>query len=444
MSCRINRFYVAILGVAFFAVQAYAQPLPVDKQTNQAVLPVRVVNTHAPIYLGQDEPTTERKGFGLADRLKRLFTNLTKDDEELENAPPSNPQDSVRSITSQSVPTRPPKPPTASEIKQSVENPDQPAERRAPDRRNVPEKRRETNNSANNPAVNRTPAPPVENSDRNIDANDSEESIFQRMGTMRKQIFDKQHLNENAYSERLNTRDNNYDNVREPASNSPVPRPVQAGISQRTLSQRTGLEETARTPQVSTDDELIEKPVEIVRTDRNRMSVPVRPQMESGDNAHLNEPIHRPEGERVAERKTSTRGGLSGISIEPNNSNARSAYPATQSLDQTSPNENNLLRMARPREQGKGSGLGEYQIAPRNVKPDRLGGRTISTEPETGLQETALRETVLQGHSGQGLIGNSINSTGLDREKKLLISPRLEVETEGDPRAIVGQEALYR
>ncbi|MDR1141619.1 MAG: DUF11 domain-containing protein [Planctomycetaceae bacterium] len=447
MSCRINRFYVAILGVAFFAVQAYAQPLPMDKQTNQAILPVRVVNIHAPIYLGQDEPTSEWKGFGLKDRIKRLFTNWTKDDEELENAPPSNPQDSVRSITSQSVPTRPPKPPTASEIKQSVENPDQPAERRASDRRNVPERRRETNNSTNNPAANRTPAPPVENSDRNIDANDSEESIFKRMVVMRKQIFDKQHLNENAYSERLNTRDSNYDNVRESAS----PRPVQAGISQRTLSQRTGLEETARTPQVSatpntvlTSDELIEKPVEIARTDRNRTSVPVRPQLESGDNAHLNEPIHRPEAERVAERQTSTRGGLSGISIEPNTANARSAYPATQSQDQTLQNENNLLRMARPREQAKISGMGEYQIAPRDVKPDRLGGRTISTEPETALQETALRETVLQGHSGQGLIGTAINSTGLDREKKLLVSPRLEVETEGDPRAIVGQEALYR
>jgi uncharacterized repeat protein (TIGR01451 family) len=111
-------------------------------------------------------------------------------------------------------------------------------------------------------------------------------------------------------------------------------------------------------------------------------------------------------------------------------------------------NANNSLRTDQPRGQGQTSlaetyQTGTYQIASRDVKPNR-SGRPINTEPETALQETALRETVLQGQFGQGLVGTSINSTGLDREKKLLVSPRLEVETEGDPRAIVGQEALYR
>ncbi|MDR2706771.1 MAG: DUF11 domain-containing protein [Planctomycetaceae bacterium] len=444
MSCRINRFHVAILGVVLFASQAFAQPLPMDRQTNQTTLSVHVVNVPNPVYLGQavylgqDEPTTtERKGFGLVDRIKRVFTNLTRDEEEIDT-PPSNPQDSVRTITPQSVPTRPPKPPTTSEIKQSVENPDQPpTDRRPTDRRTAPEKRRET---TNNSTTNRTPVPPTENADQNTDANESEASIFKRMDTMRKQIFDKQ---ENTYNREANSQQYN---VRESASNSLGSRPAQTVTTQRTPAQRTTLNETARTSQVPTatpspiltTDEVVEKPNEIVRSERAKTTtMPIRPQAESADNTRLNEPIHRLENERVAENRTPTR-GLSGINIEPNNTNTRPASPVTQSPStrESQQNENNLLRMARPREQGKT--VGEYQIASRDVKPER-SARTINTEPETTLQETALRENTLQGQTG---ILN--NPTSLEREKKLLVSPRLEVEAEGDPRAIVGQEALYR
>ncbi|MDR3197388.1 MAG: DUF11 domain-containing protein [Planctomycetaceae bacterium] len=451
MSCRINRFYVAILGVAFFAVQAFAQPLPMDKQTNQTILPIRVVNAHAPIYLGQDEPTTERKGFGLADRIKRIFTNLTRDDAEPDDAPPNNPQDSVRSLTSQSVPTRPPKPPTALEIKQSVENPDQPPERRVPDRRTAPEKRRETTNSAAN--TNKTPVPSAgENIDRNMDSEESDESIYKRMNTMRQQIFDKQHLNENAYRELNSVKTN-----RETVLNTPAARTAQAVPPNRTPPQRavldTMLDGAVQTPQVSatpntisTDDEPVNKPVEITRrTERNKTTIPVRPQTEF-DNTHLSEPIHRPETERSIDRTTPTR-DLSGFNIEPNNISSRPANPATQSSVPAGQNENNLLRMARPRDQEKISNIVEYKIASKDVQLDR-SARTISTEPETVLQETALRETGLQGHGG--ISANTISAgtisanTNLEREKKLLVSPRLEVETEGDPRAIVGQEALYR
>ncbi|MDR2756531.1 MAG: DUF11 domain-containing protein [Planctomycetaceae bacterium] len=438
MSCRINKFHVAILGVVLFAVQAFAQPLPMDRPTNQVVLPVRVVGAHAPIYLGQDEPT-ERKGFGLAERLKRIFTNLTKDDADIEDAPPNNPQDSVRSLTSQSVPTRPPKPPTASEIKQSVENPDQPTERRVTDRRTtVPERRRETNN----PAANKTSVPsPNENIDRNIDSGDSEKSIFDRMNIMRQQIFDKHNVEDNTHRELNLVKPN----TRESVPNPSTPKPAQTATTQRTPSQRTTLNETLPTPPqvsvtpntISTDDELINKPIEITRTERNRTTVPVRPQAEVADNTRLNEPIHRTETERVVDEKMPTR-KISGINIEPNNTNTRSVYPTTQSPGQTLQNENNLLRMARPHEQQeKTPNVGEYKIASRDVKPERSSGRPINMEPETVLQETALRESVLQGHTG--------NSSGnLEREKKLLISPRIEVETEGDPRAIVGQEAIYR
>ncbi|MDR2439324.1 MAG: DUF11 domain-containing protein [Planctomycetaceae bacterium] len=448
MSCRINKFHVAILGVVLFAVQAFAQPLPMDTQTtNQAVLlPVRVVSTHDPIYLGQDEPT-ERKGFGLAERLKRIFTNLTKDDAELDDAPPNNPQDSVRSLTSQSVPTRPPKPPTALEIKQSVENPDQPAERRISDRRTVPERRRETNNPANspNPAANRTSVPAAnENNDRNIDSGDSEKSIFDRMNIMRQQIFDKHNPDDNIHREPNLVKPN----VRASVLNPSTPKPVQTITTQRTPSQRTVLDETTQRPQVSatpntisTDDEPINKPIEITRSERNRTTIPVRPQAESGNtgsNTRLNEPIHRIETEHVAEPKMPTR-QISGINTEPNNINTRSVYPTTRSPAQTQTlqNENNLLRMARPYEQEKTPNLGEYKIVSKDVKLER-SGRPINTEPETVLQETALRENMLQESAGI-----STGSAHLEREKKLLVSPRLEVETEGDPRAIVGQEALY-
>ncbi|MDR0338587.1 MAG: DUF11 domain-containing protein [Planctomycetaceae bacterium] len=447
MSCKIHRFHVAILGVALFAVQALAQPLPVDRQTTQTILPIRVANSSDPLYRGQDEAATERKGFGLVDRFKKIFTNLTRDDEESENSPPSNPQDSVRSLTSPSVPTRPPKPPTASEIKQSVENPDLPAERRTPERRTVPERRRETNNLP----PNRTPTPITENTERNTNPNDSEESIFIRMDNMRKQIFDKQNPNENSYNRELNSQKYN---VREP-SNVPTTRPSPTTTTQRTPTQRSVLNETARTrqappttpsPILTTDDEeIVEKPTEIARSERTNSTIPVRPQAEPALNTRsnetrLNEPIHRPETERVtervAERQTPTR-KLSEINVEPNNTNSNSntysAYSTTPTQDRTLTGENNLLRTTQPREQGRTPVLGEYQIAPRDVKSDRPA-RTINTEPETALQETALRETALP----------IVNAVGTDREKKLLISPRLEVETEGDPRAIVGQEALYR
>ncbi|MDR0609189.1 MAG: DUF11 domain-containing protein [Planctomycetaceae bacterium] len=444
MSCRINRFHVAILGVVLLASHAFAQPLPMDRQTNQTTLSVHVVNAPNPVYLGQDEPTTtERKGFGLVDRIKRVFTNLTRDDEEID-APPSNPQDSVRTITPQSVPTRPPKPPTSSEIKQSVENPDQlPTERRTPDRRAVPERRREpTNNSTTN---NRTPVPPTENVDRNVDANESEESIFKRMDTMRKQIFDKQHFDEKAYTREINSQQYN---VRESLSN----RSAQTATPQRTPAQRTASNETARTPQVPaatpspilTTDDVVEKPNEIVRSERTRAAVSTRPQIESADNTRLDEPVYRQEGERVIDGRMPPTRNLSGINIEPNNPNAhaRPAYSATQSpssiRESQKQSEDNLLRMARPREPGKTTGLaGEYQIASKDVKPERSA--IINSEPERALQATALRENALQGQTGI-----LTTPASLEREKKLLVSPRLEVEAEGDPRAIVGQEALYR
>ncbi|MDR2117083.1 MAG: DUF11 domain-containing protein [Planctomycetaceae bacterium] len=454
MSCRINRFHVAILGVVLFAVQAFAQPLPMDKQTNLAVLPIRVVNAHdvsddtnavadtdvvnvhTSIYLGQDEPPTERKGFGLADRLKRIFTNLTKDDTELDDTLPNNPQDSVRTITLPSVPTRPPKPPTASEIKESVENPDQSTERRTTDRRTTPERRRETTNSSTGkisaPLSDENTDRNIDrNTDRNIDSGDSEESIFQRMGTMRKQIFDKQHLNENAYRELNSPKPNVREPavrepvVREPASNFPTTRPTPT-TTRRTPAQRTRLDEITPTPQV-----------------------PANPNAVSTDDDTINKPIHRTESEHVAERKIPTR-GLSGINTEPNNTSTRSVYPTTQSPVQSLQNENNLLRMARPREQEKIPNVGEYKIAPKDVKLNRPE-RTIATETETVLQETALRETAIQGYTTQSFaetlnnsVNNPANPANPEREKKLLVSPRLEVETEGDPRAIVGQEALYR
>ncbi|MDR1963142.1 MAG: DUF11 domain-containing protein [Planctomycetaceae bacterium] len=428
MSRKINRFHVAILGVAFFASQVLAQPFPMDRQANQTVLPIRVANAHAPVYLGQDE-STERKGFGLVDRFKRIFTNLTKDDSELDT-PPSNPQDSVRTVTPQSVPTRPPKLPTASEIKQSVENPDQADRRASTERRSAAstEKRRETTNSA------RTSVSSSENSDRASNSDDQEMSFYERMKLMREQIFDKQPPDENAYYRELHS-----ETHRSSTPTPSTPRPVQVATAQRIPSLRTTLDETTvRTPQVpatpntiSTTDELAEKtekPLVVSRTERN--TIPVRPQAEP-DSSRLNEPIHRTETERLANKKTPTR-SLSGIDVETNNSNnpnSRSTYLTAQPSAQELQNENNLLRMARPGDQGKIPKVGEYQILSKELKPDRPK-ELITTESELDpLSQTAK---TLSG------------SNGLEREKKLLVSPRLEVETEGDPRAIVGQEALYR
>ncbi|MDR0704029.1 MAG: DUF11 domain-containing protein [Planctomycetaceae bacterium] len=435
MSCRINRYHVAILGVVLFASQAFAQPLSIDRLTNQTTLSVHAGNAPNPVYLGQDEQTTTERKVSLVDRftnrMKKIITNLTRDEEELDTHP-TNPQDSVRTVPPQSVPTRPPKPPTSLEIKQSVENPDQiPTERRTPDRRAVPEKRRETTNSSTN---NRTPVPPTENVDRNTNSNsnDSEDTFYSRMYQMRKQIFDKQNLSENAYNRELNSPKYN---VQESASNSPGSRPAQTATPQRTPTPRMTADEMSRTSQVPTTtpspilttDEVVEKPTETARSERTKTIIPVRPSAESADNTRLDEPIHR-DNERVTEGRMPTR-KLSRINVEPNNPNVRPASPVTQYPARESQGENNLLRMARPNEQGKTPHVGEYQIVAR--KSDNLDSlkKTITTESETGLPESS---------------GISNNSVGLDREKKLLVSPRLEVEAEGDPRAIVGQETLYR
>jgi uncharacterized repeat protein (TIGR01451 family) len=391
MTRKINLFYVSVLSVVFFASQAFAQP-------QQTTLSIRAIDVDSPmtVFLGQSEPVEHQhhnhNKVTLADRFKRFFANLTRDEDA---SAPESPQESVRTTPS-SVPTRPPKPPTAEEVRQAVENPNQAI---ATERHSNIGRRHETPISAVNSGSSR-------NTNTSPDDEDDEtqgESIFIRMAKMRTRVFDKQPINENIYREMYTVPTPVRTNPATANSVSPVRTPQTDTVRSARASQQI----PPLTPPISTPDETVDNTETTSQTEPQPLSQPrsVRDRvMERTDKPITNRPLVDASAPR---------------SVLPENQQPVQPVPPVQTV-QASPS-GSQPPINRTEDDEHVPQVVEYTSAMKRL----LSGE--HQELNTGLQESVRTNGVTE-----------------QREKKLLVSPQLEVETEGEPRAIVGQEAVYQ
>ena len=446
MSRKILCYFIAITVSIVLAGQSYAQVT----QQGQASLAIRVDGApEISVILGQEEPA---KKPGLFERMKRSIANWARDDEYEDGVEHSTQhsvqQDASRPTKPVSIPTRPPKPVTATEVRQAAEDPGQPA----PDRRTTT-----TNRTAQEPqrrpatshvlvkqetvAVNEA-APPVEE-DAAAASTDQEDTIFDRLKQIREQVFEKQPIDENAFAQEISGSKNapmpsHYGSTQRvqqtPVRRSPPPR---VEIEEPAMSNRRGVH------QVDTDEE---EDYYVERENANNRPMPIRSRSSDDDRqARDNPPLlasnrsestpytnSRTSRSPVASRETNEyvtgrerTAPLSGVEVHREPARTPSRRERTETARPTASVETTSTPTSKVN--------GEYQIAARRMLSTERSGRE-APNVESGNNSFAATETT-----------DAIRmSDSASQEKTVLVSPRLEVETESDPRAIVGQEANYK
>ncbi len=448
MSRKIQRTILfALIAYAMFAVQIHAQTAARPghfSDSAQATLPATIVSAQRIVLLGQDEPTEKP---GLFDRMKRAIANWANDNElnhEKSRREPPAPQASV------SIPTRPPKPIRITEASRSPSQTEQATTGRRADSAQSQNTTRTESRQSGRP-VSRTGLTDLfdEESDADLntelDTQPDEESIFKRLETMREQVFNADDLEASLARDAFSSASSAPRTAPQPAPLAQPPRQTQPQptVAQRTPPPQTTIDTIVREmPDRETSRNYASTPTVVDQTDvvvdRQPIPLPTRTNRQplASANQHVAQnssqaqptlipsasPTHAPT--QKIERSTE----LSGIDVRRNRSlevvqNQTAQRQKTQSelpaespqATRRNPSQPDSARPASetPRHGGSDD---EYQIAAR---------RMLSTE-----------QTFDAAQGAPNLAQSS--------EKTLMVSPRLEVETEGDPRAIVGQEAEYR
>ena len=435
MSRKIYSYFIAIVVSTAFVVPTNAQNL---RQSGQASLPVRVVEANAPVLLGQDEPA---KKPGLFERMKRSIANWAKDDDFDDAAPQKTLEEKTKPQPTVSVPTRPPKPVRATEVRQAVDHPDQPVERQT-----TTERRTATNQENRFEVVNTSQKnvsiPTAEEAETTPVVQD--ETIFERLKQIREQVFDKQEIDEDL-GDRETARSNprtapspaQFDESRTvrqmPSTRTPPPRTtlIDTPAPRRTLTESV----VPRDEEFASERSSTEEPIPL--RSRTRRETASEAMEQVAENTGHQRVSPSPRADRAIEPYETTTiasnhsrtAPLSGVEVErtPHRSRATPRMRDAQTLE---PTRSTTPVHRRQEISAKGD---EYQIAARRMlvtERDETSPETIeTTKPESLVSDTVSTETP---------------PVSREPEKTLLVSPRLEVETESDPRAIVGQEAIYK
>ena len=135
MSSRNYLIVSMFFGVATFAsVIGVATPLfaQTGRSTGSVVVPLRVVDAESPLVRGQEE--VGRKPPSLADRFKKILTNLTREKDGESPDATARERDLSRESNqrSQAIPVAPPKPPTPHDVREAVNSQDVVVEKRTP------------------------------------------------------------------------------------------------------------------------------------------------------------------------------------------------------------------------------------------------------------------------------------------------------------------------
>lgn len=431
MSRKVSLFVSAIfiltaLAFSVFSPGVQAQ-IPANRTTGKASLTIQVVDESEAALLGQANESAKKPGF--FDRVKRSLANWAKDDDFDDE--PISPQGSNRPISQPShqvsVPTTPPKPPTAAEVREStqtnaplVEQREQPRERSTTLERRMAETERENRSTGTvspAPARHTTPSMVRQNTEPVEVA--QEESIHDRMRRLREQIFD------DVADERPAApvdREFRPTNLRAPTPQHRTP----------ALPQEVVVETPTRTPANDIQpqaDRVWPTPVE---AEPKIARVPERtPLLRTPDSTPsywntISEPAEPVEKETRKDFQAGTNNPelppLAGIAV-PSGAPWNQAEPAFTRKTQP-------LRGDNP----TGNGPKPTRLETENMVMDKA----VKDKPV----ESRLQPGVLHGTKQTGAASVSLDAT--HKEKALLISPLIEVETEGSSRVVVGQESTYR
>jgi uncharacterized repeat protein (TIGR01451 family) len=308
------------------------------------------------VVLGQESANNSEPGLG--ERVKRLFRWL-KEDEPDGHTGHNHDLPGAKPAQVSGTPTQPPKPLTATEVKQSLEP------------QKVQEQRRSSHNTSRRNSHSVSTTNNIEAQD--TDSSDSDESIFDRLSEMRKRVFAAQSADlvtpqaATSYS------------VQRTSAHS-VQNNNQELILARKRQSEQQAERSQETPQVvpsenrTANDPFLDRPAVAVTTATPQTNQTVSDSMDV-------EPLRIPSPSALA---TST-----------------SEEKLRQEADSSAPT--NLLRQER--------------------KPSP----PAPSEPMTAALKV-----------------NGTSSVIAEPDKRSVISPRLELETEGPQKTIVGRESVYR
>ena len=382
MSCRKNLIIVVLFGVAVFISVtttpslSSAQP---GRSTGSVILPFSVVDSSSLPLRGQDE-SVGKKSPNLIERLKRTLSNLTRDDTD-DSTPDSPPREKVQDMPRpQAIPTTPPKPVTAQEVREAYDHPNTVTEKRpsTTPTQSVPkttESARDNNVRDNNVRENITEVP---RSPRTADAEGTSDnaSIYDRMRLIREPVF----YAVSGTDETTST----------PTAVSKTPAPART----------TPNVATTRKPRVPATESFPERSV--------------------------------PTASQLLANETGTQPTLAA------NANRRIAVSTEPVDDPWDPNDAELP----PPEQGNSlkpqlSGIDVVRkpiVSPGNRTPTRQTIETLevsaAARPGFTTQESARQQATF--------------APATDQEKTLLVCPLIELETIAATKAIVGQEAAYK
>lgn len=423
-------FVIAALGLWTLADSTEAQ----TRETGYAVLSVRVEEPADPLFRGQ--AAAERKPT-FAERVRQTFSNFLRDDEDdWDEEPTRRPQQTQPTNTSTntpatSTPTRPPRPVRVTDIQNAEKEADAKpaaAERSVADQRAqntartpAPASTTESRPSARTtePARDVTEGPMsldiARDTEQNFDASAQEEDFFNKLQEMRKSVFDKQQDNDPARS----------------ATTVSVPRVAGRTVPSRGDSGSLAAAPAAAAPAMRRDINLEteaeplpfrERPAETATTERR-----LPPQEASLTAETRSEP-----------RQVTVEGGRT---------------PVLQGIDRV-PRQNPLTtatqtsgRNAVTSERRVSGVRGEQQLGTRviadstsSVPPTATLAATIPAEP---LPQQAVSVPSAAIASASASTDGSSRSSA-PRTKAMMVSPRLDVETECDGHVMVGQESNYR
>lgn len=109
----VSTFCLLVFAVAIFASVLHAAG-PTGHHSGMTTLKIKAIDVSESLTLGQD------KGPGFFERMKRSIQNWARDEEEVEERPTVSPQVKATSVTETSVPMTPPKPITALDVRNST------------------------------------------------------------------------------------------------------------------------------------------------------------------------------------------------------------------------------------------------------------------------------------------------------------------------------------
>ncbi len=430
---------IALFGLLTFVEPVGAQTDARIRENGSTVLSIHVED---PLYRGQTAVPEKKPTF--AERVRRTFSNFLRDDEEDDwnEEPTSRPRsqaapEAQAPISPTSIPTRPPKPVRTTDIREAENEPETakaPPARTEPARaeRSISEQR-----SATPPAVASsrtttiTPATipqqassssssartagqggmnleMAQETNQSFDSAGQEENFFNKLQEMRKSVFDKQMENEA-------TRHSPIENTPRIVSRSSTQAPpnvarneivadLEAKQDSRTTEAFPFRERPAETAQISGRKPVQESPA--VTESRQVTIEGTRTPVLQGIQGIDRVPRQGAAAVTPSERRVSSARGEQqlGTRVIADTSRPGASTPNTS----TSP-------------------TAEMKPVPIATKPEQL---VATTSPTAATVKSETTENVQR--------------SALPRKKAMLVSPRLDVETESDTHILVGQESNYR